>query len=102
MLALLLAAQVAAAAPAIVSTEVYRAPPAAKTRETPNMLSIPEFCRKLTQQTVRPIPPRGTMAPSPKLGDMPPAYMEYAIDTRVAGCPIPTYVTFGGQPIRSR
>jgi hypothetical protein len=100
MIALLIAAQVAAAPiPTPVSpTPTMRIVPWSTTM--PDLrypFAVPVWCRDELQRTAR----KGTTAPQ-RLGDLPRANLEYAVDRRIAGCPVPTPVRNGGGPIRSR
>lgn len=92
------------------TVRVYRKPPRTLIGETPNLYSVPARCRTAAQPTVLQVP-RGRVPPVPaapvpslsmRLAQLPPAYLEYAVNRTVAGCPVPTYVRDNGQPIRSR
>ncbi|HEY8573714.1 hypothetical protein [Phenylobacterium sp.] len=99
MIALLLAAQVAAAQPTLPAhTATIRVLPRTFTAPDPrNPFAVPEWCKSRVQRTARNV----RSAPE-KLGDLPRANLEYAVDRRVSGCPVPTPVHDRTGPIRSR
>lgn len=88
MIALLLAAQVAAAAlpPRI---EVYRAGPGPVATETPNIAQMANGCTDIRRRVAQ----RQALA-FRKLGELPPARAEYAVMRMVEGCPVPAPVGY--------
>jgi len=99
MIALLLAAQVVAAQPA-QTPNVAAMPVFPQTRRfvaPSHPMYVPDWCRRELQKTDR----TGRSAPR-KLGELPRANLEYAVDRRVGGCPVATPVHDAGGPIRSR
>jgi len=101
MIALLLAAQVLAAPPTQPNTTSMTVFPVPREFFNPrNPMSIPAWCGQQLQRTDRAVPP-----PVPsvhrKLGELPRANLEYAVDSRVQGCPVRTLVRDNGRPILS-
>jgi len=84
MIALLLAAQITAAA------TIPSAPPPAKVLPTPNLYREPARCKDAATKVVdrygRPV--------TQKLGDLPPGALQYAVDRSIDGCRVIT-VIFG-------
>jgi hypothetical protein len=88
MIALLLAAQVAAAPPTIVSRDWALTHPPARNRSLLN--TIPEACRQgVTVAAGAPFRPDIY-----RLGQLPKAHLEIAVERSIGGCPAPIIVRY--------
>jgi len=91
MIALLLAAQLSAAAPP-ANYVAPRTPPVAE--RTPNLYKVPERCKDSVYRIVdrygRPLPQ--------KLADLPKGALLYAVDRQIEGCPVLVVVYGTAKP----
>jgi hypothetical protein len=91
MIALILAAQIAAAVPpALVSTEVHQFPAPQRTSETPNLLREPAYCRR--DLAIPTAVDRRWRAVPETLDKQPPAQVELAVDRSLGGCRVRTVI----------